>query len=75
MEFANEYALLIVVVLPAAVISAMNMVLAFAGESGTLLLPSRGELPVVRLDGIDVTPASSGAVVASAANDELRSAA
>jgi hypothetical protein len=40
MDFTSEFALLVVVALPAAVICAMNVVLAMAGERGTLLVPS-----------------------------------
>ena len=39
MNFIHEYALLAAVLAPVAVIVAMNVWLALAGERGTLLLP------------------------------------
>lgn len=72
----RRHALLEVVALAAVVICTMNTLLAFAGESGTLLFPSRGELPAVLAAGIDVTPAATGSVaVTAAANDAIRTAA
>ena len=44
MDFTQEFALLVVVVLPVAVIVVTNVVLSLTGESGTLLLPSLGKL-------------------------------
>lgn len=40
MNLINEFALLFVVATPIAVLVAMNLFLAFEGESGTLMFPS-----------------------------------
>jgi hypothetical protein len=75
MEFINEYALLVVVAAPVAVIVTMNVLLAMAGEAGTLLLPSSGELASYAGE-INVAPATtSAAAVGLAANDEMKLAA
>jgi hypothetical protein len=47
MDLFQEVSLLVVVVLPVAIVALMNVVLALAGESGTLLLPSISTPPRV----------------------------
>ena len=42
MDYTQEIAQLVVVVLPVATIAITNLVLALSGESGTLLLPAIG---------------------------------
>lgn len=59
MEFVNEYALLIAVVLPVGVVAGLNVALALSGESGTLLLPMLKPLPPVETGGADATPTAS----------------
>ena len=57
MEFINEYGLLVAVATPVAVIGLINVVLALAGESGTLLLPSlKGYPPVLEQAATVVAP-------------------
>ena len=51
MPAIQQYALLIVVVLPVAVLVAMNVFLAFFGERGTLLLPRSARYPRIELEG------------------------
>ncbi len=47
--FFEEYALLVAVAGPVAVIGALNLMLALGGESGTLLLPSRTARPALEM--------------------------
>ena len=47
MEFINEYGLLIAVATPVGAIACINLLLAFAGERGTLLFPSLRPYPSV----------------------------
>ena len=79
MELFREYALLIVVALPGAVIVLINLVLAASGERGTLLLPSLGNYPKVDLDIPEPLEAAVFAKVADpepvAAREPLREAA
>lgn len=57
--------------LPVAMLAALNIGLALAGERGTLLLPSQGSrLPAFALRGQSVLPATfAGRQARSAAND------
>lgn len=73
MEFVNEYALLIAVVLPVGVVAGLNVALALSGESGTLLLPMPRRLPPVETGGADANPAASP--VPSNQEEHLRRAA
>lgn len=45
MNLIQEFSLLFVVVLPVAIVVVTNIVLAFTGESGTLLFPAIGDFP------------------------------
>ena len=47
MEFINEYGLLVAIATPVAVVGIINVLLAFGGETGTLLLPSLKAYPKV----------------------------
>lgn len=47
MEFINEYGLLVAIATPVAVVAIINVMLAFGGESGTLLLPTLKDYPAV----------------------------
>ena len=57
MEFINEYGLLVAIATPVAVVGIINVLLAFGGEAGTLLLPSLEAYPAV----LDSQPAASEA--------------
>jgi hypothetical protein len=61
MEFIDEYALLVAVVLPVGLVAGLNVILALSGEAGTLLLPSVRRLPRVAVDDVDADPAASPA--------------
>ena len=67
MNLFNEFALLFAVATPVAVLFAMNLFLAYEGESGTLMFPS-WESPEGEADGrlLGETPANDP-VYASAA--------
>lgn len=54
MEFINEYGLLVAIATPVAVIAIINVVLAFGGETGTLLLPTLKGYPAVLEQGAAV---------------------
>lgn len=77
MELLNEYSLLIVVALPVAIVTVINLVLAMTGESGTLLLPSLRGYPAIEIPRIEVTPeaATPEVVDAAVSPDEYRKAA
>lgn len=70
MDFINEYALLIVVALPVAIVAGLNVVLAMSGESGTLLLPSLKPFPSINIPEAEATPEAIPARAQAAANDE-----
>ena len=75
MNFANEFALLIAVATPVAVIAGMQAALLFAGERNTLLLPGVGGYPTMASATfprhVDVKPMSSaGRATPAASNDE-----
>ena len=53
MNFANEYALLVAVLLPVAVVVATQVYLFLNGERGTLLLPGMGGFPKVEMASIE----------------------
>jgi hypothetical protein len=50
MPAIQQYALLVVVAIPVAVVLAMNLLLFFFGERGTLLLPRPGRYPRIELE-------------------------
>lgn len=77
MNYFNEYALLVAVAVPVLAIVGLNVFLWIGGERGTLLLPTtknrlsaweetQAAAPAVT----DETPAATGAVSESPANDE-----
>lgn len=66
MNFINEYALLVAVVLPVAVVVAMQVYLFLNGERHTLLMPGFGAYPEVVIGTMkramtDVSPATKSA--------------
>lgn len=64
MEFMNEYGLLVAVATPVAVIGVINILLAFGGETGTLLLPSLEAYPsVLEAEAAVVEAAAAEAMV------------
>ena len=58
MPAIQQYALLVVVVIPVAVVVAMNLFLAFFGERGTLLLPGIDPYPRIALENEPVPQAA-----------------
>jgi len=81
MNFIHEYALLVAVSLPVAVVVAMQAYLFLNGERGTLLLPGFGAFPKVEIGAmepaaVDVSPAKATArPVEFAVNDLCEEAA
>lgn len=78
MDFVHEYALLVVVALPVAIVAGLNVILAVSGESGTLLLPSLKPFPSVDFAvAVESTPevAPVATDIPSANYEEFREAA
>ena len=77
MDFLHEYALLVAVALPVAVVGVINLVLAVTGESGTLLLPSLRDYPSIEMPQVETAPEALVPEVATvpADNEEYRKAA
>ena len=77
MDFLHEYALLVAVALPVAVVGVINLVLAVTGESGTLLLPSLRGYPSIEMPQVETAPEALVPEVAAvpADNEEYRKAA
>jgi hypothetical protein len=71
MNFFHEYALLIAIAIPVLTIAGYNLVLAFLGEEGTLLLPDLRPYPRVSA-ATRLTPADTGEVSGVPANEEFR---
>lgn len=73
MEF-TAYAFLAAFLLPVGVLGAINLLLWFGGESGTLLLPSLRRYPKVEMEWA-AEPVAAEEVEAANAEVELREAA
>ena len=83
MNTFNEYALLVAVAVPVLAIVGMNVFLWFGGERGTLILPTTQDrlsawdaAEAAMMSVTDETPATTGTVVETPANDaQVREAA
>jgi len=80
MNLINEYALLVAVSIPVAVVVAMQVYLFLGGERGTLLLPATGGFPKVEIGAVqppvmDVSPVWRSAPAMAAANETQEEAA
>jgi hypothetical protein len=70
MDLINEYALLVAVATPVAMVAVMNVVLALTGERDALLLPVLRAYPALEIDAVaEAAPAPAPAAL-EPANDE-----
>jgi hypothetical protein len=67
--FIENYALLVAVAAPVLTLAVMNLLLAFGGERGTLLLPSAGPFEAARRAANAVPASTAPAGAESPAND------
>ena len=74
MNFFQEFALLFAVAVPVLTVAGHNLVLAFLGEEGTLLLPSLAPYPAIITVSCEA-PAATGEVSGEPANEPMHRAA